>query len=331
MEARRSETGVHADSPPSWSGAAVWRSLLFVPGGDSRKLERADSANADALIFDLEDSVESGSKERARALVTERLRANTGDSDRIVRINGCQTAFFERDVLDVVAAGARSLMLPKTNPEALSRARLHLASVEQQFSLEAGCIRLLGLVETASGVASLPWLINEPERLDALCFGNVDFSLDMGLTDGDLSTGVVHHARCSLAIAAVAADVTAIDGVCLAIRDADAFEVEAQAALSLGFSGKLCIHPSQVAIANDVFTPTSEQVDKARRVLAAALEAKQAGRGGAFPLDGKMVDAPVLELQKRLLERARHAGVFDRPGGKSRRKQRNESWEQTPI
>ena len=106
MEARRSETGVHADSPPSWSGAAVWRSLLFVPGGDSRKLERADSANADALIFDLEDSVESGSKERARALVTERLRANTGDSDRIVRINGCQTAFFERDVLDVVAAGA---------------------------------------------------------------------------------------------------------------------------------------------------------------------------------------------------------------------------------
>jgi len=146
--------------------------------------------------------------------------------------------------------------------------------------------------------------------LDALCFGNADFSLDMGLADSDLSAGVVYHARSSLAITAAAAGVVAIDGVCLAIRDDNAFESEARAALSMGFMGKLCIHPTQVAIANDVFTPTPEQIARAKRVVDASSEAERPGQG-VFALDGKMVDAPLLLLQQRLLERARRAGVLD--------------------
>ncbi|MFP6655313.1 MAG: CoA ester lyase [Myxococcota bacterium] len=327
MKDRTFEAGFEIESRPSHSVSARRRSLLFVPGADSRKLEKAASSNADALIFDLEDSVAPDSKEQARTLVAERLRADPGNSDCIVRVNGDQTAYFERDVAEVVAAGARTLMLPKATPAALSHARLLLASVEQDLSLEAGAIRLLGLVEAAMGVAHLPLLIDDSERLDALCFGNADFSLDMGLPDGDLSTGIVYHARCSLAITAVAAGLNAVDGVCLAIRDDEAFEAETRSALSLGFSGKLCIHPRQVAIANEVFTPTSDQIDTARRMLAAALEAE---RGGVFSLDGKMVDAPVLALQKRLLERAGHAGELEAASETSSARQKIQSKELSP-
>ena len=324
MEARGCETVPRTSSPPSRACAELRRSLLFVPGAETRKLERADSAGADTLVFDLEDSVELGAKERARALVGERLAAGTGHSERVVRINGCHTPYFERDVFEVVAAGARSLMLPKSCPATLARARLHLASVEQQLSLEAGCIRLLGLVETADGIGRLPQLLDEPARLDALCLGNADFSLDMGLADGDLSAGVVFHARCSLAIAAAAAGVAAIDGVCLAVRDTDAFAAEARTAANLGFTGKLCIHPAQVAVANDVFTPTPEQIARARAVVEAWAAAPR-GAPGVFSLDGRMVDAPVLELQQRVLERARRAGVLDAAGVEPQGELRNRS------
>jgi citrate lyase beta subunit len=310
MKSECLETVPMASTPRSRGCGELRRSLLFVPGDAPRKLERADSAGADTLVFDLEDSVAADSKERARALVGERLEAGTGETEHVVRINGCDSPYFEDDAFDVVAAGARSLMLPKSCPSTLARARLHLTYVEQRLGLEADCIRLIGLVETANGIARLTRLLGEPTRLDALCFGNADFSLDMGLADGDLSTGVVYHARCSLAITAAAAGVLAVDGVCLAIRDDAAFESEARAALGLGYMGKLCIHPAQVAIANDVFTPTPEQIARARRIVDAASAAERAGQG-VIALDGKMVDAPVLRLQRQLLERARRAGVLD--------------------
>jgi citrate lyase subunit beta/citryl-CoA lyase len=152
----------------------------------------------------------------------------------------------------------------------------------------------------------------------------------MGLADSDLSAGVVYQARCSLAIIAAAAGVVAIDGVCLAIRDDNAFESEARAALRLGFTGKLCIHPSQVAIANHVFTPTPEQIAGARRVMDASSAAERSGRG-VFALDGKMVDAPVLALQQRLLERARRAGVLDVGGNEPHGGQQSQSYGGTPT
>jgi citrate lyase subunit beta/citryl-CoA lyase len=286
------------------------RSLLFVPGDDPRKLERSEATGADTLIFDLEDSVAPDWKERARARVAGRLASDGTEHDYVVRVNGSDTPQFERDVSEMVECGVRSLMLPKCRPASLGRARCWLATVEQRLGLEAGCIRLLGLVETAAGIVSLPRLLNEPARLDALCFGNADFSLDMELAEGDLSTGVVYHARCSLSIAAAATGVAAIDGVCLRVHDIDAFEAEARTAANLGFSGKLCIHPDQVPIANDVFTPTPEQTAHARRVVEAGRRQSRSGRD-VFSLDGKMVDTPVLKLQQRLLARARRAGALD--------------------
>jgi len=322
MQATTLEDSLQEASPTPRECGELRRSLLFVPGCDAHKLEGAASTGADTLIFDLEDSVESGSKDRARTLVAERLAAGKGESELVVRVNGCNTACFESDVIEVVAAGARSLMLPKSSTATLAHARSYLAVVEQRLSLECGCLRILGLVETANGIAGLSRLLGEPARIDALCFGNVDFSLDMGLADGDLSTGVVHHARCSLSIAAAAAGVSAIDGVCVDVRADQAFEDEARVALSLGFAGKLCIHPAQVAIANDVFTPSPAQIARAKRVVDAAAAAERSEKG-VFALDGTMVDAPVLELHRRLLERARRAGVLEADASESNDGQRS--------
>ena len=157
------------------------------------------------------------------------------------------------------------------------------------------------------------WLLGEPARLDALCFGNADFSLDMGVADGDLSAGVVYHARCSLAITAAAAGVAAIDGVCLADPRRRRVRIRgARAALSLGFTGQ-AVHPPRASrhrqrrVHADV---PSRSLGQGRMVDASLRRRSKRGKG-VFALDGKMVDAPVLQLQQRLLERARRAGVLD--------------------
>jgi citrate lyase subunit beta/citryl-CoA lyase len=170
-------------------------------------------------------------------------------------------------------------------------------------------VRLLALVETAAGVAQVASLASATPRIGALCFGHADFSRDMGLAAPNPARGVVFHARCALAIAARAGQVAPIDTVCLDVRDARAFRRDAELGLELGFEGKLCIHPLQVPIANRVHTPTTAQIAYARRVLEASQKADSEGKG-VFTVDGKMVDAPLIAVQQRVLERARRAGAL---------------------
>jgi citrate lyase subunit beta/citryl-CoA lyase len=141
----------------------------------------------------------------------------------------------------------------------------------------------------------------------ALCFGHADFALDLGVSAADPSTGILYHARCSLVLAAKGAAVAPIDTVCLGVRDAEAFRRDALQALALGFEGKLCIHPAQVSIANEVFAPTREQIEHALRVVEAAAAARRDGRG-VFSFEGQMIDSPLVERCERLLARARRAG-----------------------
>jgi citrate lyase subunit beta/citryl-CoA lyase len=131
----------------------------------------------------------------------------------------------------------------------------------------------------------------------------------MGLTHPDSATGVIHHARCAVAVAARAVGVAPVDTVCLDVRDEAAFLADAELGLRLGFDGKLCIHPTQVTLANRVWTPSDEQIQAAQRVLEAWLEAQSKGVA-VLALDGKMVDAPVVAVHERVLERARRAGVL---------------------
>jgi citrate lyase beta subunit len=292
--------------------ARLRRSLLFVPGAERRKLERARQAGADVLIFDLEDSVAPERKARARALVAETLAGGGfGDTELAVRVNALGSPEFQADCEAVVAAGAQSLVLPKIeSPQQLAEVGARLDALESRLGIAPGeGVALLALVESAAGVARAPSLSEGSPRLEALCFGHADFLLDMGVPAGDASRGVAFHARCAVAIAARASGRAAVDSICLSVRDDAAFAEDARLGASLGFEGKLCIHPAQVALAHEIHTPTPDQVEQALRVVAAWEEAQARGQG-VFVLDSRMIDAPLVSVQQRVLERARRAGVW---------------------
>lgn len=288
------------------------RSLLFVPGSEPRRFGRARESGADTVILDLEDAVALEEKARAREHVAEALRAGafTG-TEAAVRVNPPGTPHFDADLEAVVTAGARTVMLPKSESvEDLTCVTAALAALEGRLGLAAGeTVRVLALVETAAGIANALAVAGASPRIDALCFGHADFARDMQLGEADAAHGVIHHARCALAIAARARRLPPIDTVCLAVRDEEAFRADVALGLRLGFEGKLCIHPRQVEIANETYTPTRAQIELALRVVEAWRRAEAEGRG-VFTLEGMMVDAPVVASQERVLERARRAGAL---------------------
>ena len=287
------------------------RSLLFVPGSEPRHLAKAREAGADTVLFDLEDAVALDAKPRARALVAEALRAGGfGDSEAAVRVNAPSTPFCAADLDAVVAAGADAVLVPKSErPDELAHVAAVLTDLERAAGRPPGSVRILALVETAAGVAGALALAAATPRLAALCFGHADFARDMRLPAADAAAGVILHARCAVAIAARAHGLAPIDSVCLAVRDAEAMRADAALGLQLGFDGKLCIHPRQVAIANAVYTPTAERIAAATRVVAAWRQAAAQGRG-VIALDGAMIDAPVVAAAQQILARARRAGVL---------------------
>lgn len=296
---------MHAQSGNHAGTERLRRSLLFVPGAEPRKLEKARGAGADTLLFDLEDAVAPEAKVRAREHVAGALQeGNFGASEPAVRVNAPGTDWFAEDLDAVVRAGARAVMIPKCeSASGVAEVARVLAGIEG-----GAAIALLALVETPAGVTRLLEVAGQV-RVGALCFGHVDFSHAMGLAAADAGRGVVHHARCAVAIAGRACDVSPIDTVCLAVRDEAAFRADAELGRQLGFDGKLCIHPLQVKLANEVYTPTPDEITHARRVTQAAEQARAEGRG-VFSIDDRMVDAPVVAAQERVLERARRAGLL---------------------
>ena len=286
------------------------RSLLFVPGAEPRKLEKAGAAGADTLLLDLEDSVAPAQKAEARDNVAALLRAGAGSSELAVRVNAPGTPYFDADLEAVIGAGGCAVLLPKSeSAEQIAAVAETIASLER--GRDGPASKLLLLVESPAGVANALAIGRATPRVEALCFGHADFSLAMGLSDADASRGIVYHARCNVVIAAKACGVAPIDSVHLAVKDDEAFRRDAEIGLHLGFEGKLCIHPRQVEITNEVYTPRQEQIDYALRVIAAWEAAEREGRG-VFTLDGKMVDAPLVAAQQRILERARLAGALAR-------------------
>jgi citrate lyase subunit beta/citryl-CoA lyase len=288
------------------------RSLLFVPGAEPRKLEKAREAGADTLLLDLEDSVAPQQKAEARTHVAAALRGSLfGNTEAAVRVNAPGTPYFEADLEAVIGAGGCTVMLPKSESvEQIAAVAEAIGSLERRGEKTPGAaMRLLLLVESPAGIANALAIGRTTPRVEALCFGHADFSLSMGLTEADASRGVIYHARCTLAIAAKACGVAPIDCVHLAVKDEDAFRQDTELGLRLGFEGKLCIHPRQVEIANQVYTPGEEQIDYALRVVEAWERAEREGRG-VFTLDGKMIDAPLVAVQQRILERARRAGAL---------------------
>jgi citrate lyase subunit beta/citryl-CoA lyase len=286
------------------------RSLLFVPGAEPRKIEKAREAGADTLVLDLEDSVAPQQKAEARATVAAALRdGGFGDMELAVRVNAPGTPYFGADLNAVIEAGARCLLIPKSeSAEGIEGVVALLEHLEPQPAA-TDVTKLLLLIESPEGVANATAIGRATPRVEALCFGHADFALSMGLTEADASRGIIYHARCTVAIAAKACGLAPIDTVYLAVKDEQGFRADTELGLRLGFEGKLCIHPRQVEIANEVYTPSPEQIEYALRVVQAWERAEREGRG-VFTLDGKMIDAPLVAVRRRVLERARRAGLL---------------------
>lgn len=295
------------------------RSLLFVPGNDERKLAKASGTGADALILDLEDSVALDGKERARGLTREWLADGRPSGSRVyVRINGLTTGLAEADLDTVMAGRPDGVMLPKA--EGGSDIRLldaRLAAQETMHAIEDGDTRILAIAtETAHAVLQAGTYRGASRRLEGLAWGAEDLAADLGSVSNRDPDGTLREpfrmARTTCLLAAASAQCLAIDTVYPNFRDLEGLRRESEDAATDGFSGKLAIHPAQVAVINEALTPSAGAVEHARRVVAAF------GDGaGVASLDGEMIDRPHLLAAQRILRRAGDAGLTERPAGSS--------------
>ena len=292
------------------------RSELAVPGSRPELFEKAAASEADYVFLDLEDAVAPDEKEAARRNVIEAL----GDVDWrgsgktvSVRVNGLDTHYMYRDLIDVVEqAGAHvdTILVPKVGvPGDVYTVDALLTQLEQAMGLRHR-IGVEALVETALGMANVEAVAASSPRLEALHFGVADYAascrartISIGGLNPDYPGDQWHSALSRMLVACRANGLRAIDGPFGDFGDQDGFVAGARRAAALGYEGKWAIHPAQIELANEVFTPPESEVDQARRVLEALEEAAAAGRGAA-QLDGRMIDAASARMARNVVETA---------------------------
>lgn len=286
------------------------RSLLFVPGHDERKLEKALASGADALILDLEDSVAVDDKALARRTSLDFLRrakTSTGRPALYVRINPLDNPMSDSDLDSVMTAGPDGIVLPKSQSGAdVTLLDARIAVREALHDLEDGHTRVIAIAtETATSIFGLGSYAGSCHRLVGLTWGGEDLAADIGAgankDDAKQWTEPFRLARSLCLFGAVSASVQPIDTVYTDFRDLDGLRREAETAAVDGFTGKLAIHPAQVPVINQAFTPSQDAVANARRIVAAF---RAAGNAGVVGLDGKMLDRPHLLAAERTLARA---------------------------
>jgi len=281
------------------------RSWLFVPGDSERKLAKGPSTGADVLILDIEDSVSPARKPVARAMIREYLEsAERGGASLWVRINGLHTPWWEEDADAAMAGGADGIVLPKPRSPADVFAVAGRMDGREGGERESPA-RILALAgETARGLMSLHEYRPGLPRLAALSWGSEDLGTDVGALrrrrpDGSLLP-LYEVARALTLAAATVAGVDAIEAVYADFRNLDGFRRFTEEALEMGYAGGAAIHPDQVAVLNDVFTPSEAQLAEAREIVAAF---EQSGETGVMSIGGRMVDQPHLAQARKLLRR----------------------------
>lgn len=284
------------------------RSMIFTPGDRLDMVEKAVRSGADAVIVDLEDAVSNDNKPTAR----ENL-ANLPPSTvpYYVRTNGSTTPWFWADVAAVGEADVVGLILPKAeSPSIMSQVDGALTIGEMHSGKPAGQITLIPLIESAIGVRLTYEIASASDRVESVMFGGGeqgDLVADLGVEWTPEGIGLM-HARSQVVLSARAAGVPyPMEAVFMDFRDNDALRVESEIARTLGYVGKVAIHPGQIPVINDVFTPSPEVVAYQRKVLAAFEDAEAAGKA-SIAVDGRMVDYAVARVARTIIARAEAAG-----------------------
>jgi citrate lyase subunit beta/citryl-CoA lyase len=279
----------------------ILRTLLYVPGNRPRMIDKAVSTPADAVILDLEDSVPTSEKESARTMVASAIGRFASTRPQVfVRVNSLFTPYAAADIEETVIQGLCGVLLPKSeSAEEIRRVDQLISEREKEAGLRRGSIGVLALVETARAVMRVCEIISASARVLGVAFGAEDYAIDLGVGRAEEGTEM-SYPRMVIPVACHAANVQAIDCVCMDVRDTEGLIREARHAKQLGFQGKQVVHPSQVIPVNEVFTPSPQEIEYARRVVGAFETAVRQGYASTS-LDGKLVDVPVAERARRLL------------------------------
>lgn len=290
------------------------RSKLFVPGSRPELFEKALNSLADGLSFDLEDAVAESKKSEARATLSTWMEEEVVRSSNkiiIVRVNGMDTPHFEQDIAQVVRSGLDMINIPKPeSPEAIRHAVAAIEQAERRNGINLDGkkpIRILLNIETPQALRTAFDLARAHSRVAGLQLGLADLFEPIGVSRKE--SFAVKYAMMQVKFAAAEAGVDAYDAAFADIKNTEGFEEEAGFAARMGYIGKSCIHPSQVAMANEAFRPSDASIAHAIRILDAAREAEIRGVG-AYVVDGKMIDPPFYNSAVKLVENAKRLGLI---------------------
>jgi citrate lyase subunit beta/citryl-CoA lyase len=275
----------------------IYKSFLFVPGNQRNKIEKALSMNCDVVILDLEDAVPIDEKQKAREIVNDALKnMEWKNIKKCVRINDLNSKFWLQDVIEISKNEPDIIMIPKvkSSTDILILDRI-LSNIENNFNLKK--IQLIPIIETIEGLKNIYEISRSSERILGITMGIADFCAEIGCEEDER---IVEYLRFQVILAASYSNIQAIDKAYLNIRDIEGLEKEAKMAKKLGFTGKLAIHPSQIEIINRVFTPSVQEIERARKILEAYEEAKRKGIG-VISYEGMMVDEAIIKRIKKVL------------------------------
>lgn len=279
------------------------RALLYVPGDDRHKIEKAISLGVDSIILDIEDGVALNCKEEARNGILKALtELNFGKSEKLVRINPVSSGMAMKDLERVLVRRPDGIVLPKVDSgQTVRRVSKEIQKVERKMGWKSGSIQMIAICESPQAILNLQEICSSDPRLDAIIFGGEDLAADIGATRSP-EGWEIFVARSMVVLHTAAAGLQAIDLVCTDFKDNKQLKVEALQGVQMGFSGKQIIHPTQVQVVQEAFTPSKEEIEWARRVVE-GFESNQKKGKGAFALEGKMVDMPVVRRARNTLAR----------------------------
>lgn len=278
------------------------RSLLFIPGNRPNMLEKGFGSHADILVPDLEDSVPVDEKANAREVAAGFLPKLAQASHTLIpRVNSLDTGWLEDDLAAIVGPHIYGVSVGKIQgPEDITTICKILDGLEGKAQLARGSVRLVPWIETARALVKLYEICVSSPRIVAVALGAEDLTTDMGIERRE-DDSEIEYASNMLCVAARAADVLALDTPYFQFRDAAGLHRDALDAKRCGFKGKFAIHPAQIDVINEVFSPSAAEIEHARRVVAAFAEAERRGRGSTS-LDGKVIDVPVVKRARALLD-----------------------------
>lgn len=278
------------------------RSFLFAPGNHARRVEKALTLPADAVILDLEDAVAVSEKPATRELVVA-AAAQPRHGSLYIRVNAHSTEWCYADLVAVVRPGVDGLILPKVEtPDQLRAADWVMSNLEAERGLPVGGIDLVPIIETAQGIGNIAAIAGSGSRTKRMAFGAGDYTLDLGMVWSRDELELL-PARAAVVNASRAAGIEPpFDTVWADLRDTEGFALSAKRAADLGFQGKMCIHPDQVAVTNAAFSPSPEQLAWALRVIGAFEEAEAKGLA-SIQLDGQFIDYPIVQRARQVAAR----------------------------